>query len=338
VPKKKKQFTSKKRQRVAKKVAPKLSVRKRLGNWFDSWGVYTKMMPTVVLVLMLILSRQMHREQVLSAKTPVLDPIEVAEQEQVKPVVKRISQTNPAWVTARGVAIYDLQSWTLLYGKNETAELLPASTTKIMTALVALEIFDPQELVTITRADRTVGQTASLVPGEQFSVEDLLYALLLNSGNDAALNLAAHDPQGYADFVERMNARAAAMGLTHTRFANVSGLESPFHYSSAQDLAMITKVALENRFFRTIVATPSHTITSRSTRTTKRLVNLNQLLTSVEGVKGVKTGTTPQAGQCLITLVERDGHEVLIVVLGSQDRYQETTELIEWVYSSFRWD
>ncbi len=337
MPKKKKQFTSKKRRPGVKKAIQKKSVGARIGDWFTLWEVYTKTVPSVLLMLMLILSSQVQRESVLSASTTP-DLKGVTETEIAAASVERVSQTNPAWVTARGVAIYDLTSWSLLYGKNETAELLPASTTKIMTALVALERFSTQEIVEITRSDRTIGQTSSLIPGEQFSVEDLLFALLLNSGNDAALNLASHDSEGYAFFVDQMNKKAADLGLQHTQFANVSGLESPFHYTSANDLAVITKEALKNELFSTIVATPTKTIISRNTRAQKRLVNLNQLLTSVEGVRGVKTGTTEQAGQCLVTLVERNGHEILIVLLGSQDRYQETIRLIDWVYSSFRWN
>jgi D-alanyl-D-alanine carboxypeptidase len=243
----------------------------------------------------------------------------------------------PPPLTAQGVIVVDLNSSTVLYDYQSDLRLLPASTTKIMTALVTLTDYPLSDLVTVTNANQAIGQKAELIPGETLTVHDLLYALLLDSGNDAAVTLAQHHPQGYYGFINRMNELARELSLTSTNFENSSGIESPNHFTTARDLYLLTKEALKNPTFAQIVATESQVITSTDGRYAHWLQNLNQLLGRVEGVKGVKTGWTETAGECLISYVERDGHRILIVVLGSQDRFGESQSLIEWVFSSYTW-
>lgn len=245
--------------------------------------------------------------------------------------------STPPTLTAKAVVIVDDPSLEILYAKAADEHLFPASTTKIMTALISLDLYSPLDLVTVTNANESIGHKAELQPGDQFTVEDLLYALMLNSGNDAALTLAQHHPQGYSAFIEAMNQKANALGLVNTHFTNASGLENAYHYSSARDLALLTRTALSYPIFQKLVSTPTHKITSQSTGRVYPLKNLNQLLTSVPGVTGVKTGWTEQAGECLITTVEQNGHPLTLVLLGSQDRFGETEKLIAWVYQNTRW-
>jgi len=244
---------------------------------------------------------------------------------------QRLTQANPVWLEARAVYALDLDTGYVLYQKNEHAELLPASTTKIMTALVALKLYGPETMVTVTNGNESVGQKASLVPNEVYRVADLLHALLLDSGNDAAVTLAQHHPDGYSAFIKEMNQTAQALGLTHTHFANASGIESPYHYSSAHDLAVMAKTLLDNPLLREIVKLKEYTITDSITQRRHYLQNTNQLLGVIPGVEGVK------AGECLVTLINRDGHRVLTVVLGSTNRFEETKTLIEWIYTEYQW-
>lgn len=249
-----------------------------------------------------------------------------------------INDTPPPAVTAKAVVIIDPLTNTILFEKNPHQRLLPASTTKIMTGLIALEVFQPNEVVTITDADKSIGQTSNLVSGEQITVENLLYALLVNSGNDAALALARHYPAGYSTFVDRMNQKAAELGLLDTHYTNVSGVEQEAHYSTAADLSRLAKEAMKNSLFAQIVGTKSITIQSIDGRFVRKLTNLNQLLGKVDGVLGIKTGWTDNAGECLVSFTNRNGHELIIVVLGSADRFGESTALINWAYAHHQWE
>ncbi|MFH1840937.1 MAG: serine hydrolase [Candidatus Shapirobacteria bacterium] len=256
--------------------------------------------------------------------------------------VKKTFALSPV-LTARSVVVLDKNSAVPLYVKNPNETLLPASTVKIMTALVVLDYFDMQQILTVGFLN-DVGQQLKLNSGERLSVEELLKALLIYSANDAAQVLAQNYPGGEIDFVAAMNQKALDLGLKQTYFANPTGLDSDeqnrlltdHSYTTAVDLAQLTRAALKNEFFRQIVATQKTTISNLDGQT--RLVeNLNQLLGHVRGVMGVKTGWTQDAGECLVTNIERDGHEIVITLLGSQNRFAETSQLVEWVYSNFTW-
>lgn len=244
---------------------------------------------------------------------------------------------QPPTLTAQGVYVLDVDSGAILYKKNADLQLLPASTTKIMTALIALETYSLDDIVTIRNEDRSIGHTAELVAGEQLTVEDVLYALLVSSGNDAALALAQRYPGGYIAFVDSMNAKAKQLHLDNTHYSNVSGVEQPHHYTTTRDLALLTKEAMKNETFRQIVSTQSTTITSLDGQTTHYLTNINQLLGVVEGLQGVKTGWTDNAGECLVTSTVRDNHQIITVILNSQDRFGESAYLINWAYQNHQW-
>ncbi len=206
-----------------------------------------------------------------------------------------------------------------------------------MTALVASDYFKQNSVLTVSSSAYIPGSRVGLINGEDLSFRSMLYGMLLNSGNDAAFAIAENYPGGVLGFVSAMNKKAAEMNLKNSHFDNPAGFDSPNHYSSAADLAKITGEAIKNYQLARIFATKETNIVSLNKRYTHQLLNLNKLLADVNGVLGVKTGTTEGAKENLVTLVEREGHRVLLVVLGSNDRFGETTRLIDWTYSNFEW-
>jgi D-alanyl-D-alanine carboxypeptidase (penicillin-binding protein 5/6) len=177
-----------------------------------------------------------------------------------------------------------------------------------------------------------------LVPGERITVENLLYGTLIHSGNDAAYALAAHHPQGMQAFIEAMNAKAKALHLNHSHFTNPAGFEDAAHKMTAVDLSRLATVALTHPEVAKIVAIPQITISDVTYTYFHPLKNVNQLLGKIPGVGGIKTGWTEEAGENLVTLVDRNGHKVIIVVLHSQDRFADTITLINWIYSNYKWE
>ncbi len=239
-------------------------------------------------------------------------------------------------LSAWGVYAIDLDSRISLFEKNSDIAFFPASTTKIMTALVAIENYSTGERVRIN-GEYIPGQKMGLIAGEEIAVRDLLDGLLIFSGNDAAEALANHFPNGRDGFVYEMNRRAKALGLKNTYFSNPSGLDEVNHFSTARDLVTLTEFALDNPIFSEIVSTESKTVTSIDGTVVHRLTNLNELLGEVDGVLGVKTGWTENARENLVTYVNRDGRRVLISLMGSQDRFGETRELIEFIFENYKW-
>ena len=239
--------------------------------------------------------------------------------------------------SAKAVFIKDLTSNTILFQKEASMSLPVASTTKIMTALVSSEYFKPNSSLRVNIGASVSGAKAGLLPGEDLSFRSLLYAMLLNSGNDAAYSLAENYPGGILGFVSAMNKKAAQLSLQNTHFDNPAGFDSPKNFSSAKDLAVITEEALKNVSLARIFATKQTNIVSLDKKYTHQLANLNKLLSQVRGVMGVKTGYTEGAKENLVTFVDRDGHQILTVVLGSNDRFGESAKIIEWVYSNYQW-
>lgn len=252
----------------------------------------------------------------------------------IPPVSKNIAVPV---LTARAVLAKDLTSGTILYQKESSVSLPIASTTKIMTAIVASEYFKPNSVLTVNTSASTPGSRVGFLKGEDLNFRSVLYGMLLSSGNDAAYTLAENYPDGVLGFISAMNKKAAQLNLQHTHFDNPAGFDSPTHFSSALDLSVITEEALKDSTLSRIFATKQTDIVSLDKKRTYSLFNLNKLLTQVKGVLGVKTGYTEGAKENLVTYVNRDGHQILTVVLGSDDRFGESTKLIEWVYSNFTW-
>ncbi len=239
-------------------------------------------------------------------------------------------------ISADGVLVLDVSSGVYLYKRNEEIELAPASTTKIMTALVTLDHFALDDVLTVKTLVN--GQSMNLVPGERITVENLLYGSLILSANDAANTLAENYPGGTNSFVEAMNRKAADLHLTKSHFTNSVGYDDPNHKMTPLDLARLSAIALTNPTIAKMVAIPQITISDVTHTYFHPLSNVNQLLGKIPGVGGIKTGWTEAAGENLVTLVERNGHKVIIVALRSRDRFGETARLIDWVFAHYRWE
>ena len=240
-------------------------------------------------------------------------------------------------ISASGVVILDVASGVYLYKRNEEELLSPASTTKIMTALVALDHYSLDEVLTVQYAANN-GQTMKLVPGERMTMENLLYGALIHSANDAAFTLAQNYPGGVDKFVQAMNQKAVDLHLTNSHFTNSVGYDDVNHKMTPLDLARLASIALLNPIITKMVAIPQITISDVTHTYFHSLTNVNQLLGKIPGVGGIKTGWTEAAGENLVTLVERNSHKVIIVLLHSNDRFGETTKLIDWVFTNHRWE
>lgn len=263
-----------------------------------------------------------------------------------QPLVKAAFDTNPLfpvshnkpvpYTSAKSVFIADINTGVVLYAKNPNQRLKPASLTKIMTALVAMDHYDDGSILHVINGASSLGSSAELKAGDELLFDDVLFALLVPSGNDAAVTLAENYPGGYYNFVDQMNRKALSLGLVNSHFANVSGVESPNHYTSAYDIAQVALSALKRSLFRNVVSTRKITLKSLDGHIYP-LETTNTLLGKA-GVLGIKTGWTPQAGECLVTYVDRQGHQIITSVLGSDDRFGESKRLIEWVYSNYTWE
>lgn len=247
---------------------------------------------------------------------------------------KKLSALN---VTAEGVIIIDLQSGVTLYEKNAKNRFPPASTTKIVTALVALDDYKLDDILEVKPPLITQERLMGLVPGEKLTVENLLYGALVHSANDAPYVLAQNFQGGVDVFVEKMNAKVAELGLKDTHFTNPIGFEDPDHYTTASDLAKLSRVALANNIIKKIIGTKEIVVSDVNFTRFHKLDNVNELLGKIPGVYGVKTGWTEVAREVLSTTIIRDGHEVLIVLLRSEDRFGETEQLINWIFNNFKW-
>ena len=217
-----------------------------------------------------------------------------------------------------------------LWAHNPDRKLPIASITKIMTALIVLERCQLDDIVTVGKSVRTeTGTRLWLRPGEKLKVRDLLAAALINSACDACVALADHVAGNEKDFVEIMNNRARELGLLSTHFQNAAGHDHADNYSTANEIAALTKMALKNAFFKETVSTGSKKIKTLDGKRTFQLKNTNDMLGTVQGVKGVKTGFTPEAGKCLVSLAGRKGTDVMLVLLNSPKRWQTADEMME---------
>ena len=201
-----------------------------------------------------------------------------------------------------------------------------------MTAVIALENKRQDDRYYVSKSNLVGENSMGLTPGEVLTLEELLYGLILPSGNDAAEVLASNYPGGRAEFVKAMNDKASSLGLENTNFTNPSGLEGDGkQYSTAYDLLVITRYAIKNfPLFREVVATVEKEIPYSEDHKYFYLYNETNLLTSYPGIRGVKTGYTPEAGLCLVTYLDYEGHEIIGVLLGSQNRRQEMKDLLDY--------
>ena len=274
--------------------------------------------------------------------TPVAEPVVKknvlgVEEGFLPPAPFLIDNFSVPIISAQAVLAYDIDSGIALFEKNPDAPLLPASTTKIITALVSLDYFGLETILKVN-GDFIDGQKMELIAGERILVDDLLHGLLIASANDAAQVLANNYPGGTDNFVVAMNAKARQLGMSNSFFVNPSGLDAEGQVSTARDLVRISNYAMRNPYFAQIVGTKETLVKSTDGRIIHKLTNINKLLGEVPGVLGVKTGWTENARENLVTYVERDGRRVMIAVLGSQDRFGETEELIDWIFKNYEWE
>ncbi len=234
---------------------------------------------------------------------------------------------------ARGAVLIDADTNEILWGRNENERLPMASTTKIMTALVALKYFVPSARFKIPKhAVGTEGTSASLCEGEVYSLEELLYALLLQSANDAACAIALNVCPTTEDFACLMNREASLLGLCNTHFTNPHGLPDDEHYTTAYELSLITSAALKNETIAKIVSTKSYKTESAEGKV-RYFYNHNKLLSMYEGAIGVKTGYTKASGRCLVSSARRGGVTLIAVTLGSHNDWQEHMQMLDWGFS-----
>lgn len=241
-------------------------------------------------------------------------------------------------LNSRKCVVYDRISKTIIYGKNENVKSAMASTTKIMTAIVVLENTDlNQEVVVSKKAGGTGGSRLGLRAGDKVRIEDLLYGLMLRSGNDAAVALAEHVGGSVQGFAELMNNKAVALGLKCTHFVTPHGLDDSNHYTTALELAKLSDYAMCNEKFAKIVGTKITTITVNGMP--RQIANTNELLGVLNGVVGIKTGFTNNAGRCLVTETKRNGMDIITVVLGADTkkfRTQDSVKLIEYTCAKYK--
>ncbi len=239
---------------------------------------------------------------------------------------------------SRRYIVYDRISKSMIIGKNEDVKSAMASTTKIMTTIVILEKSDLDETVTVSaKAGGTGGSRLGLKRGDKASVKDLLYGLMLRSGNDAAVALAEHVGGSVKEFAELMNEKAIELGLTNTHFVTPHGLDDANHYTTALELAKLTDYAMDNETFAKIVGTKSTTIYINNQ--SRQINNTNELLGVLNGVVGVKTGFTNNAGRCLVTETKRNNMDIITIVLGAdtkKDRTKDSVNLIEYTFSKYK--
>lgn len=264
---------------------------------------------------------------------------------QTKPLVKAAFTDTPPLptshlipppaTTAKSVFIVDMATGIVLYAKNPSQRLQPASLTKIMTAIVAMDYYNEDSVVSVTNGSRAEGSTADLKLNDKMLANDMLYALLVPSGNDAAVTLAENYPGGYNAFIGKMNQTATKLGLVNSHFSNVSGVENTNHYTTAYDITEMAIYALQRPIFRNIVSTKK--ITLKSLKGHFYPLETTNLLLGKPGILGVKTGWTPAAGECLVTYADKNNHPIVSSVLGSNDRFGETEKLLNWVYTNYVW-
>lgn len=261
-----------------------------------------------------------------SGSEPIWKPNDEILKNSVKnPGIKAISATT-----------YDLTTDRYIFSQNANQKLPIASLTKIMTAIVAIENMKLDQMIKIHKKAAEIGEDSmGLTEGEELPLKELLYGLMLKSGNDAAEAIAAASPFGRDNFVYLMNKKAEELGLTNTHFTNPTGLQGDGkQYSTAADLLVMTRYLLQKPLLAEIVSTYEHDIPASDTNKEYVLYNETNLLTTYPGVKGVKTGYTDEAGMCLVTYLDYDGHKIIGVLLNAENRREGMKELLDYSLKS----
>lgn len=229
--------------------------------------------------------------------------------------------------------IQDVQTGQVLLQSNSSLRAYPASTTKLLTAITALNIYPLDEVVTVTQEYKD-GKVMGLKVGERLKISDLISSLLIYSANDAAYTLANHHPDGVAGFVQSMNQYAQKLNLTSTHFQNVDGTDDPNHYTTAANLAQIGRLAWQNPVVKATVGQTEITIQDLDHKYTHKLTTTNELLGKTPEIIGLKTGWTPTAGESFVGLIHYDNRDFITVVMQTTDRFGDTLKLLSWLKQS----
>ena len=268
---------------------------------------------------------------------PIEDDFDISEIISEESIETNSNSLQVPTINSRAYVVIDRKSNTVLLGKNENQKKKMASTTKIMTALVVIEHTNLSDTVEISKkAANTGGSRLGLKAGDKITVSDLLYGLMMRSGNDAAVALAEHVAGSITDFANLMNEKANSLGLSNTHFVTPHGLDEDEHYTTAYELALLSNYAMNNEIFAKIVGTKNYTITINGYP--KALTNTNELLGVLNGVYGIKTGFTNGANRCLVTCCKRSDLDIICVVLGADTKKYRTTDsikLIEYAFNNF---
>ena len=269
-----------------------------------------------------------NRQQIQTAQ------VAQAESSAPVPIAQNLSAPN---VYAGSVYVVDATTGTVLYQKNADTPRPIASLTKMMTILTILKNHNPDEQVTIPQLEsyKQGDALAGLVSGDKFALKDLAAATLIPSDNDAADSLAIHDSGTKEKFYGKMNSIAKEWGISGATFVSASGLQDVGNQASAKDLATIARLGLKNKLFSQLTSTKTMKVTSGQ----GKVYTLNTTNDLLDGVRvfGVKTGYTPAAGECLVTLAKINGHDIITVVLASPDRFGETSRILDWVTTTYNW-
>lgn len=283
------------------------------------------LIPFLAAVLLIIISiYDIYIQQILLNNRILPTPVQVKINSY--PFLKN---KNAPEISAKAAVIVDKDSSVILYSKNPNLRFSPASTTKLMTALTALEYFNLADILTVKRVN-TEGSVIGLSVGERMTFSDLLYAMLLPSANDAAFVIAQNFPGGEKAFINKMNENNRRFHLYNTHFEDPAGLLDYQDYTTPIDLIRLASIAIDNRTLSQIVSTKRKIISDIDGLNTYDISNLNKLL-GIYGVNGVKTGFTDEAGGVLITSKIENGHTLIIVVLRSEDRFADTLSLLNFI-------
>jgi D-alanyl-D-alanine carboxypeptidase (penicillin-binding protein 5/6) len=244
------------------------------------------------------------------------------------PIVQSLYQPL---TTAEGIYIVELSTLTPLFEYNPQKKLFPASTAKIITALTANDLYQFDDVITVNNVN-VEGQIMGLVEGEKITFENLLYGMLIHSGNDAAYAIA--NAYGYDKFIELMNKKARSLQMINSNFSNPAGLDDQNQYTTPYDLTLAARELLSNKALKKIVSIKDITISDVDYKYFHSLTNVNKLLGEIHGIGGLKTGHTESAGDNLVSYYRNNNNEYIITVLKSLDRFEDTKNLVKWLNES----
>ena len=250
------------------------------------------------------------------------------------PILKLVSKPS---LSAQNYILVDVDTNKILLSQNINQKIYPASTTKLATALTALNLYPLDEVITINQ-EYTTGKVMELKLSEKITVKSLVSALLVYSANDSAFSLANHYQSGISGFIDQMNLLMSKYGLTNTHFTNVDGIHGDNHYSTVYDLSQLGRLSIKNPIVSGVVKTKELVVSDVDNQIHHPLVSTNELLGVVPEIKGLKTGWTPEAKGCFIGLIEINGHQVISVVSQSDDRFLDTKTLVDWLKQNVSWN